>query len=187
MNQTKTMNQIKSLIPIIILKSYNKNGNWVGPIEKLKHPDFDLTWAFMNDESISYLTHEEEKKFNSDGVDFKELAIDNLDSFTEDPFTGHKEDENGLPIYCVMMHKDGLGSSRLLLLYHFNYDEFEENFKEGYFLALPERSVALVIRKDATEDQINEFKELVQKCYDKGTTPMSPNLFEINDLNQSNQ
>ena len=77
------------------------------------------------------------------------------------------------------MHKDGLGSSRLLFL-----PEWKEEFPEGFQFALPERSCALVIPEAQTQDE--DTKKLIENCYSDGSVPMLPRIypFELFELEE---
>lgn len=173
---------IATLVPIIILKTYNESGNWVGPVDDLRHPLFSLTWVHLHEpSSMEYLTHAEADNYKNQSIDFREVALNNLAERSPGLFTHSKYDGDEF-IYGIMMQDDGLGSSRLLLLNEFDFEEMDSVFPEGYTFALPERSVAMVIRKDASSDNIDEFCKLVKNCYENGTTPMSPELFEADEL-----
>lgn len=173
---------IDKLFPIIILKSYNKDGRWIGPVEDLRHPIFAKTWVHFHDGgSLGYLTHIEAENYEKQLIDFREIANENLAEQSPGIFTHSKYDGDEF-VYGIMMQQDGLGSSRLILLNEFDYDETDSIFPNGYLYALPERSVGMVIRKDASLDFFKEFEEMVKSCYENGATPMSQELFEADEL-----
>ena len=157
------------LFPIIIPKRYNKNNNWIGPIRNLLHSELAVTWVDMHESSMSYLTHAQANKLVDNGIDYHEQAMDNLWEQTYNNFYTGRKEENGIFKFAVLMHQDGLGSSRLLFL-----PEWKEEFPEGFQFALPERSCALVIPQKQVSDESTQ--ELIQQCYSKGTVPMLPGI-----------
>ncbi len=173
---------IETLVPIIVLKSYNKDNLWIGPIDELRHQVFSITWVYLHEEGgMGYLTHEQAKSYEKRSINFRDIALKNLFDRSPGLFTHSKYDGDEF-VYGIMMQEDGLGSSRLLLLNEFVYEETDSVFPNGYLFALPERSIAMVIRKDASSDNIKKFSELAKNCFENGTTPMSPELFEPDDL-----
>jgi hypothetical protein len=173
---------INALVPIIILKTYNAGGLWVGPVDNLRHPIFALTWVHLHDGgTMEYLTHNEAEDYEKQSINFREVAINNLAERSPGLFTHSKNDEEEF-VYGIMMQDDGLGSSRLLLLNEFDFEETDSVFPKGYLFALPERSIGMVIRKDASAANFKQFEEMVKHCYENRATPMSPELFEADEL-----
>jgi len=166
------------LFPIIIPRRYNKDGRWVGPTKNLVHPELAITWVVLNEPaSMTYVSHAMARDFEASGIDYEKVAFQNLCEQSEEYLYTHEKK----PEFVAMMHKDGLGSSRLLLM-----DEWNEVFPQGFYFAIPERSCALVVPLDISADRKNGVLNLIHKCFTDGTSPMldglhKPEQFIIGD------
>lgn len=161
---------ITSLFPIIVPRSYNDHGRWVGPLKNLRHPELAVTWVALNEpESMSYVSHSDAAHFRATGVDYEAIALQNLKEMSEDQLFTHEKRVNGILIFAAAMHPDGLGSSRLLLT-----EQWQAYFPHGCEMALPERSCAIVIPRDIPEEERLSVLAIVDRCYADGTTPMLP-------------
>jgi hypothetical protein len=76
-----------------------------------------------------------------------------------------------------MMHDDGIGPSRLLLNGYIS-----KIFPEGYWVAVPERSVGIVLRHSAYREERVKIENVVLKCFNDGTVPVSPDFFDADKL-----
>jgi hypothetical protein len=97
-----------------------------------------------------------------------------LISFTGDSVATHQFNrEDGKPYGLVMMHEDGCGPSRLLL-----NERLAQTFPEGYRVAVPEMSVGLAFSVQLSEAEQEKMDGIVGSCFDKGTRPVSPLLYD---------
>lgn len=80
-------------------------------------------------------------------------------------------------IYLSFLNEDGIGSSRILLNV-----ELGKQFPKGYYLALPDRSCGLAISKDITDVELKEVQLLVAEMFENATTPMTREIFNIEDF-----
>ena len=173
------MAELKNLVPVIIPRAYLAYDNWPGPYRLLKHPELALTWVTLElNQWMNYLTKEKADAWAHDGFDYESVALENLARFTGSAIgTHHKLDTSGNLVFTAMMHEDGLGSSRVLL-----HADLSQAFPQGYWVAIPERSCALVIPKRVSAEGFEEVKGLARKCWEEGTTPMLPDLLEPEDV-----
>jgi len=112
----------------------------------------------------------------SRGGDIHELAMANLRRQSSELFTHHRA-EGGRTLLSVMMHPDGLGTSRLLLL-----PELHEACPEGFWIGIPERSCGVVVPRSVSAEERDDALELVDRCHGDGTTPMLSGLHEADDF-----
>ncbi len=75
------------------------------------------------------------------------------------------------------MHPDGWGPSRLLLR-----DSLAKAFPEGYRVAIPEMSCGVAISKRLDADEERVVNDLVAKCFQEGTRPLAPDIFEAEEI-----
>ncbi|MFL6229948.1 MAG: hypothetical protein ACJ741_14340 [Pyrinomonadaceae bacterium] len=173
------MSDVNNLVPIIIPREYLSYDNWPGPYRLLKHPELALTWVVLEPgQWMNYLTQDQAGAWAEEGIDYERQALENLERITGgDAWTHSKVDSEGSLLYAAMMHEDGLGSSRVLLR-----ERWSELFPRGYWVAIPERSFALVVPKEVSSEGLQEAKDLAVKCWEGGTTPMLPDLLEQEDV-----
>ncbi len=175
------------LFPIIVPRRYDRDGRWIGPMKRLKHPELAVTWVVLNDGgTMSYVNHEAAARYVAEGIDYQSEAMRNLRRDAEGALYTHDRtdddgSEHGRTLFVVAMHEDGLGSSRLLLL-----PEWREEFPEGFVFGLPERSCAFVVPADLSEAEQAIPRKIVGECFASGTTKMlpglhDPSLFEYED------
>lgn len=169
-----------ALFPVIVPRRYNDQGRWVGPLRNLKHPELALTWVVLGESAtMSYVSHSDAARYNEDGVDFEAVAIRNLTEQSEEQLFTHERRVNGTLVFAAAMHPDGLGSSRLLLAKY-----WQRVFPQGYQMAIPERSCAIVAPLELSEHEFRSVLDMVNGCYADGTTPMlrgfySPDQFDV--------
>jgi hypothetical protein len=163
----------ESLFPIIVPRSYFRLGNWPGYYRFLRHGELAVTWIELTSPNgMDYVNVERHRHIEATGFDVHATAMANLRRESR-PLTTHAKTVGDRTVFQAMMHADGLGTSRLLLL-----PELSEVFAEGYWLGIPERSCGVVVPKSISSDEYNEMLELVSHCFRDGTTPMLPGLFE---------
>jgi len=102
----------------------------------------------------------------------------NLRAATKDVFTHRLGRKNGSGAFVgMMMHPDGWGPSRLLLR-----EALEEVFPEGYRAAVPEMSCGVVMSRQLDQEEEAAAKGIVSQCFQKGTRPLAPGIFEAQDI-----
>jgi len=160
---------IEKVIPILIQKSFITKGNWIGPYSLLINKKLAISWVILKpDQAMVYVNFEREKIWNSQSVNWKQIALDNLKELSNQvPYTHEKKDNDGNLIYVVAMQNDGLGTSRLFLT---NY--WKKLFPQGYYFAAPERSCGFIINKNIGINDKKETLQLINNCYRNGTSPI---------------
>lgn len=162
-----------TLLPIIVPRTYFQYGNWPGHHLLLRHPDLAVTWVELSEPmGMDYVNIDRHAEIEMNGHDVHALAMTNLRRLS-DPLATHSKTEGSRSLFHAMMHQDGLGTSRLLLL-----SELDSALPQGYWLGIPERSCGFVVPKDVTASEHDNALEVVRKCYEDGITPMLPGLFE---------
>lgn len=173
---------IENVVPIIVPRTYFGQGNWPGPYDYLQSEFLGLTWTILHPGGIMvYVNHEDVLVWDSEHINWREMASHNLIRISKNKlWTNEKKDANGRLLWAVMMHKDGLGSSRLLL-----QKEISEAIGEKYRVGLPDRSCAIVIPESAGRENMMEVKQIVQRMFENAAAPMLCNLFDPSDLELS--
>jgi hypothetical protein len=77
----------------------------------------------------------------------------------------------------AFMFQDGYGPSRLLFRVG-----LAERFPQGYRVAMPEMSCGFAFAKDLDGPDLDTTLNLIDRCYQKGTRPFSPVVYEPDDL-----
>jgi hypothetical protein len=163
----------ETLFPIIVPRTYFAQGNWPGFHRTLRHPELAVTWVELGDaQMMSYVNKERQRDIESRGEDIHELAMANLRRQSSELFTHHKA-EGDRTLLCVMMHADGLGTSRLLLL-----PELRQAYSDGFWIGIPERSFGVIVPNSVSAAERNDALELVNRCHREGITPMLRGLHE---------
>ncbi len=164
---------IERLWPLIAPFGMLSAPSWIGPLEPLPLPRA-LTWAVREPgDCITYLTHEGAALFEARGIDWKARALENLRRGSEAlPYSGYKLGPDGRPFMVSLLHPDGFGPSRLLLP-----GLFEKVFPEGYLVAVPERTCAVLYRRDLAPDEQAVIERIIDGCFREGTDPITPERF----------
>jgi len=89
------------------------------------------------------------------------------------PLATHEKVTDGEVAFRAMMHADGLGTSRLLLL-----PELAQLFPQGYLCGIPERSCGVVAPRNLPDGVHSQVLAMVNGCYEDGMTPMLSGMFE---------
>lgn len=173
--------KLDRLFPLIVPSSYLQPGTWDLPFRRLRDPRIFVTWVALHEnQTMVYVNRQQMQSWESNKVDVAQIAVSNLRHDTGQYLaTREKRSENGKLHWIAMMHQDGLGSSRVLLS-----RELQAIFPEGYRIAIPERSCGMAISVEAGEDEKSGFLNSVRNCYEKGTTPMLPELLEPQALDE---
>src|ERR1700691_783141 len=167
------------VVPVFIPSSFVETGAWPGPYEILRARGVALAWAaLLPDQAIRYVLHDAQREWETQRVDWKTRALQNLRDRSLEPLgTGALFRDNGETWLISLMHSDGLGPSRLLLT-----DELERLFPDGYLLAMPERNRGFAFGMDLDDVDADTIDNLIQGSYSKGKLPLSPEIFVPNDL-----
>ena len=161
-----------NVLPVIVPRTYFQYNNWPGHYKFLKHPQLAITWVETSKPgSMLYINVEDHKKLEASGQSVHELAMQNLRK--AGALTTHEKVVEGQVIFRAMMHADGLGTSRLLLL-----PELARLFPGGYLCGIPERSCGVVVPRNLPNDSHSQVLQMVNGCYEEGTTPMLSGIFE---------
>ena len=165
---------LKLLMPLIVPASYFEIG-FPAPHEPLPDPEFVLTAVILREnQAMVYLNKSLSEQWAVQGIQWKQKAMENLLAADGGrPVTHIKAREEGGLQWAAMMTPDGLGTSRVLCT-----QALRELFPEGYWIAIPERSMGVAISKSLEGEGLEEAVGLVRTCYAQGTTPNSPRLFE---------
>jgi hypothetical protein len=172
---------IEHVVPVIVPCSYIDSGKWIGPHDALKSTALALVWAVLHPgEAMVYVTRERAALWVESSVDWKLRALDNLRRLSSGQlFTGAKVEQATKQLaIAVMMHADGLGSSRLLLA-----DEIAATIgSPSYSIGFPDRSCALVIPDSASHEAKEVAAKLVRDMFRGATVPMLPELLRPEDF-----
>jgi hypothetical protein len=170
---------LTQLIPLLVPSSFFDSQGWPGPYSLLRAGGLGLTWAVMMPrQTMRYVDHELADYWESQNLDWRHVAGENLARMTGDPVaTGQLLRDDGSVYALVMMHEDGCGPSRLL------FDKYLfQMFPEGYRVAIPEMSVGLAISVNLSETQEKKIESIVSTCFERGTRPVSPLIYGSKDL-----
>jgi hypothetical protein len=165
------------VFPIIVMRSYVKGDMWPGRHLLLNHPELAVTWVELTSPAaMLYVDKDRHKVLEDQHGDLHEYALGTLREHSEDLAT-HVKEKDGRPILMAMMHEDGLGSSRLLLV-----PELHELFPDGFKLAIPDRSCGLVMPPGLNDEEIAEFTSMVGEFHADATTPVLSGVYEPRDF-----
>jgi hypothetical protein len=170
---------VSKVVPLFIPSSFVEAANWPGPYATLRVQRVALTWAvLLPDQAIRYVADEIRREWEARGIDWKTRALENLRELSPEPMgTGALFRDNGETWLISLMHSDRLGPSRLLLT-----DKLEGLFPNRYRVALPERSRAFAFAAELDLEDADTVESLIHNSYSKGERPLSPEIFEPNDL-----
>jgi hypothetical protein len=77
----------------------------------------------------------------------------------------------------AFMFEDGYGPSRLLFR-----GSLSKRFPRGYRVAMPEMSCGFAFAKDLDGPDLATTINLIDRCYRKGTRPLSPVVYDPDGL-----
>ncbi|MEO3403282.1 hypothetical protein AAFN85_05235 [Mucilaginibacter sp. CAU 1740] len=168
---------LNQIYPLIVPRSYYSEGSWELPHQQFYNKQFLLTWVFFTGSGVmSYITKEQFVVLNENHSGWQQTSFENLrHSITdkENFFTHHATGSDGKTIiFLAFVHGDGIGSSRILLS-----NELSNIFPNGYQVALPDRSVGIVVPNGINLQEMKEVKQMTNDMYKKATTPMSGQVY----------
>jgi hypothetical protein len=171
--------EISKVAPLFVPMTFFAAGNWPGPYTRLRAREIGLTWSvLLPDDTMRYVDHEMVRYWNTQGVDWRQVALRNLaDHSGNNPWTHEYRRTTGEIYAIAMMHSDGIGPSRLLLR-----DRLSSLFRDGYCVALPERSCALAFSVDLEGPELSKLQGVIRDCHQKGTRPLAPRIYVSDDL-----
>ena len=165
-----------NLFPIVVPKRYFSRGNFPSFHKQLRHPELAVTWVELTSKnSMIYVNFERHQEIEMSGNDVHSLAMSHLRS--SEFLTTHEKMISDRCTIHIMMHDDGLGSSRLLLI-----SDLDEVFPEGYWLAIPERSCGIVVPKSINAEDRETVENFVEHLYCEGSTAMLPGLLDRSEF-----
>jgi hypothetical protein len=176
------IDDLDRLMPLIVHSTCLDTGNWDSPYQSLPIQDYILSWVIRNEcqrGKVSYadVTHDMVAVWEREGIDWEQRANINLKVASQELWTHQKLRKDGSVVWAIMMHNDGFGSSRVLLSPYLN-----KYFPDGYYVAIPDRSIGIAIPRDLSIGEMKETQEMLESWYDAGSAPMSPYLFAADDL-----
>jgi hypothetical protein len=168
---------IDRLMPLIIHSTCVNSNLWDSPHQELPLRDYSLSWVIVDRNSngrVAYqdVTPEMVEVWENEGIDWQQRAVINLKVASQELWTHQKLRPDGSVVWAIMMHHDGFGSSRTLLSPY-----LDKYFPDGYYVAIPDRSIGIIIPRDLSIDEMQETQKLLDSWYDTASAPMSPYLF----------
>lgn len=170
---------VGKVVPLFVPSSFVDAGVWPGPYASLRAPDITLVWAvLLSEDAIRYVLHDMRQAWEAQGIDWQARALENLRELSPEPLgTGALFRDNGETWLISLMQEDGLGPSRLLLT-----AQLERVFPKGYRVAMPERSRGFAFSAELDLEDADTVESLIRSSYAKGSRPLSPWIFEPDDL-----
>jgi hypothetical protein len=166
------------VFPIIVPRSYFAHDNWRGNYLLLNHPELAVTWVELTrDNAMLYVNKDRHKELEAKHGHLHQHAMCVLRQQSENQLATHAKEDGGRTVFLGMMHSDGLGSSRLLLL-----PELHARFPNGFHLAIPDRSCGLVMPLGLPTEDVSLFTTMVNNCYEGATTPMLAGVYNSHDF-----
>ncbi len=137
-----------------------------------------MAWAVLLDGGVRFVLHEMQREWEAGNIDWRARGIQNLRALTPEPLgAGALFRDNGETWLISLIDPDGLGSSRLLLT-----AELASVFPNGYRVALPERNRAFAFARELDGEDAATVENLVQRSYATSEQPLSPQIFEPDEL-----
>ncbi len=173
---------IDRLMPLIIHSTCLRSNLWDSPHQLLPVRDYSLSWVIVDQGErgrVAYqdVTSEMVEVWENEGIDWQQRAAINLKVASQELWTHQKLRKDGSVVWAIMMHDDGFGSSRILLSPY-----LDKYFPDGYYVAMPDRSIGIIIPNNLSSSEMQETQDLLESWYDTASAPMSPHLFAPDDL-----
>jgi hypothetical protein len=175
------INALDRLIPTVSLTCLCSSYQDI-PHHKLLACDYAITWVIIECNTPTGVTYrdvnsEMVRVWEAEGINWPQRAIINLKVASRELWTHRKLRQDGTTIVAIMNHDDRFGSSRIFLS-----DYLHEHFPNGYYVAIPDRSIGIVAPSNLTLKERQDTQDLIQSCYNTASTPISPHLFAASDL-----
>lgn len=161
---------LHDLVPVLVPKTFSKNGHWPGPIHRLEADDFDLTWAVLRpNDALVYVSRKMESLWEGRGEPWKAIAQANLQRIAEaEPFNHVCSRGDGSIYMVTMLYGQNLAASRLLVP-----GLLEATFPEGYRVAVPEMTCAVAFSATLDAHEAQVVDDLISNLFAKGEEPVS--------------
>ncbi|WP_250626804.1 hypothetical protein [Pinirhizobacter soli] len=124
-----------------------------------------------------YVNKDRHKELEAEHGDLHHHSMTVLRRQSQNLLATHAKEDGDRTILLCMMHADGLGSSRLLLL-----PELQARFPGGFELAIPDRSCGMVMPLGLPTEDVLTFSTMVSSCYGSATTPMLDGFYRPKDF-----
>lgn len=170
---------ISDVLPIFVPSSFFEKGNWMGPFLRLRAAEIGLTWSvLLPNQTMRYVDPDMQRFWESRQLDWKALAMSNLSARTNGhPGIRQLRKPTGELSSIAFMFEDGYGPSRLLCR-----GALSQQFPQGYRVAMPEMSCGFAFAKDLDGSDLATTLNVIDGCYRKGTRPLSPAVYDPDDL-----
>ena len=123
---------------------------------------------------MTYVNHERALRWEQEGIDWRARAMQNLEQDARKALWTHdKRSESGAFEFVAMMHEDGLGTSRALLI-----RPLALNLGCEYRIGLPDRSCAMAFPLTVEKVGNQTPEQIVANMYTGATTPLLGELFD---------
>jgi hypothetical protein len=168
-----------SLLPLLAPAAFFSSGKWCGPSVRLRNPDIGLTWVVRKPgQTMRCLNFEIQKRWEAEGLDWKELAMRNLSACTTGQAGVFELRRPNGELYAIsFMFQDGLGPSRLLFR-----GSLTQMFPDGYRVAIPERSCGIAFAANLAGKEMRSLQSVIDNCYKKGTRRFVPGSYDADAL-----
>jgi len=170
LSQLEEGNDLYRIYPLLQLAGVSEE-NWQ---EAIPGTPFAVAWAFVGEMNFfEHISRDGARMLDEASIKWRSQSYRNLEALARvEPANGYKDDERGHPFIQIMLHKDGMGPSRLLVP-----GIFVDIFGTDYEVAIPEQTCAVAYRTGLSGDMAFVVEGMVQGCFSQGTTPMSPERF----------
>jgi hypothetical protein len=166
---------IDRLMPLIIHSTCIHSNLWDAPHQQLPLRDYSLSWVIVDRNERGRVSYQD---VTPEMVEvWEQRAAINLKVASQELWTHQKLRQDGSVVWAIMMHNDGFGSSRVLLSPY-----LDKYFPDGYYVAIPDRSIGIIIPNNLSISEMQETQDLLESWYDSASSPMSPHLFAPDDL-----
>jgi hypothetical protein len=170
---------ISQLLPVFVPAACVGDARCPGPYSRLEARSIVQTWALLlSGNAIQPITGATQQAWDAQGIDWQARALQNLRELSPAPLaTGALLRDDGDTWLISLKYCDGLAASRLLLR-----DELARLFPSGYRVALPESNRAFAFARDLDGEDTDTVQNLVRKSYSTSACPLSPEIFDPEDL-----
>jgi hypothetical protein len=170
---------LSHLLPVFVPATCIGTARCPGPYVVLKAQGIVLTWAvLLAGDTIGPISRAIQEEWDAQGVDWKARALENLRELSPPPLAaGALLRDDGDTWLISLKHPDGLAASRLLL-----HHELERLFPAGYRVALPESNRAFAFARDLDREDVATVQNLVRRSYSTSIRPLSPQIFDAEQL-----